>query len=263
MSQRLEFEKLNNIRDLGGMTTSSGRTIRTGRLIRSGQLASATPADLVRLGELLDTVVDLRTPAERREKPDPDMAGVDSRSVPVIDSLQPGVTREESGDQEVAAEFVRAPAAAKAYMCGLYRVFVTDSRVLARYASFVRILLEDHSKAVLWHCTAGKDRAGIASVIIEEILDVRHDAIVADYLKTNDYLREDSLLLARTMKEETGVSGPEADEALSYLFSAHPSYLEAFYQEIGSRFGDSDRFLREGLGLTGDEIEGVRMRYLY
>ena len=262
MSRRLEFEKLNNIRDLGGMRTADGRAIRPGRLIRSGQLAAATPGDLARLGELLDTGVDLRTPAEREERPDPSMDGVTSRPVPVVEALQPGVTREEESDRDVAAEFITRPDAAKAYMCGLYRIFVTDDRVLAHYASFIRILLEEHPRAVLWHCTAGKDRAGIASVLVEEILGIGRDAIVADYLKTNDYLREDARMLARAMKEKTGARGPETDEALSYLFSAHPSFLDAFYRETAVRFGSADRLLREGLGLAEDEIEEMRRRYL-
>ena len=65
-------------------------------------------------------------------------------------------------------------------MRSMYRKFVGDYCV-SRYSRFVQILLEDHDKAVLWHCSAGKDRAGVGAVIIEEILGVPRETIISDY----------------------------------------------------------------------------------
>ena len=60
----MNFEGLPNTRDLGGMRTADGRAIRPGKLIRSGALIEARGGDLAKLAELLDTVVDFRTPKE-------------------------------------------------------------------------------------------------------------------------------------------------------------------------------------------------------
>ena len=48
-SERIEFEKLNNTRDLGGLITKSGKKIRKGRLFRSGILVKASDSDIKKL----------------------------------------------------------------------------------------------------------------------------------------------------------------------------------------------------------------------
>ena len=52
-SERIEFEKLNNTRDLGGLITRSGRKIRKGRLFRSGILVKASESDIKKLKSLM------------------------------------------------------------------------------------------------------------------------------------------------------------------------------------------------------------------
>ncbi|MBP5726770.1 MAG: tyrosine-protein phosphatase, partial [Clostridia bacterium] len=57
---------IQNKRDLGGLKTKDGRRIKPGMFIRSAQLAEAEEQDL----EGISTIIDLRTVAEREEKPD-------------------------------------------------------------------------------------------------------------------------------------------------------------------------------------------------
>ena len=64
-SRHLEFDRLPNTRDLGGMTAYGGRTIMPGRLVRSGQLFDITSSDSEKLSDLVDTVVDFRTEQEK------------------------------------------------------------------------------------------------------------------------------------------------------------------------------------------------------
>jgi protein-tyrosine phosphatase len=123
MSVLLEFDTLNNIRDLGGARAGDGRTIRTGRLIRSGHLAAVSRRDRERLSGLVDTVLDLRTSGERREQPDRDIPGAVSYHIPIMDELAPGVTREEAADRSIFADMLCAPEEALEHMCRLYRSF--------------------------------------------------------------------------------------------------------------------------------------------
>ncbi len=66
-SRPLSFEKLHNIRDLGGMTAYDGQSIISGRLIRCAQLSELSDSDRSTLVSLADTVVDFRTDGERSE----------------------------------------------------------------------------------------------------------------------------------------------------------------------------------------------------
>ena len=109
MNSQIPFHMLTNTRDLGGMHTIDGRTIRPGKLIRSGQLYYADEDDRRKLEEQLDLIVDLRTEKEQSEKPDPILRGVQYCSLPALDTLAPGVTRDEQSMQEVMRRFLSDP----------------------------------------------------------------------------------------------------------------------------------------------------------
>jgi len=92
-STLLPFEKLHNIRDLGGMPAADGRTIRPGKLIRSGHLADISDTDREHLARLVDMIVDFRTTEEEGRQPDREIPGAAYYHIPVIDSLTAGITR--------------------------------------------------------------------------------------------------------------------------------------------------------------------------
>ena len=262
MSRLLPFESLLNTRDLGGMFAADGRRIRPGMLIRSGALAAASERDREVLASLIGTVVDFRTDKERAEVPDPAIRGVWTVALPVIESLSAGVTREKDADEEALKILMRRAAFAKAYMCGIYEGFVTTEAALAGYGAFVRLLLACRDRAILWHCTAGKDRAGFASVIVEELLGVDRKTIRADYLATNRHLADNIARMTADFIRTSGMNDPEVSDALRYMFTAQADYLDAAYRAADKRFGSFGGFLRDGLGIGDAEREELCRLYL-
>ena len=87
-------------------------------------------------------------------------------------------------------------------MIRMYRAFAGDYAVKG-YAEFVRLLLQGNKKAMLWHCTAGKDRAGTAAVIIEEILGIPREVIIADYLTTTSLCSTCSAQMRTSLRPTT------------------------------------------------------------
>ena len=96
-----------------------------------------------------------------------------------------------------------------------------------KYSEFVKILIQAECP-VLWHCTAGKDRAGIGAVIVEEILGLSRDDIISDYLRTNDYIENDVKLILEHVKKQTGITDKKADESIRILFGALRDYIDSF-----------------------------------
>ena len=232
-SRKLNYKSLPNIRDLGGMRTDDGRQIKSGKLIRSGHLSRMPEDEVSALAGLVGAVIDFRSDGERIENPDALLADAEYYHFPVVQSLTPGVSREEESDRRAISQLLFTPEEAKNYMVEMYRSLASDYAV-AQYAEFVRLLLQGNKKAVLWHCTAGKDRAGTAAVIIEEILGIPREVIIADF----------------------------ADESLRYLFGADEDFIKAYYEAAADKYGSMDGLIREGLGLSDRDREELKEMYL-
>ena len=261
MSRLVQFDQLRNTRDLGGMVSTDGRSIIQGMLYRSGHLNTLSTSDTEKLARIAPVIIDFRTDAERKEQPDREIPGTESVHIPIVDDLTAGISREQGSLMDVFRRFILKPVEAKQYMCDIYHTFVSDNAV-RKYAGFINLLLELRDRAVLWHCTAGKDRAGIASVIVEEILGIPRNEIISDYLKTNDYLEQDTRMVTALVKKQCGIDDPKVDESIRYLFGAQKEYIEAFYQAIDKKYGSVDAFIRDGLCITSEGLEQMKEKYL-
>lgn len=261
MSTLLSYETLKNIRDLGGERTADGRELLPGRLIRCGHLAEVTEDERARLAALADTVIDFRTDWEREGQPDREIPGARTLHIPILDTLTSGITREEEADANAIVTHLYEPEKGKAYMSEMYRAFALSDYSAGKYREFIAVLLEEHDRAVLWHCTAGKDRAGVGAAIVEALLGVPREDIVADYLMTNVYLAEDIRRLTAFVKKQEGTDSPLADESLRYLFGAERDYITSFFDAAEERCGSFEGFAEQVLGLTAADIAHLRKTY--
>ncbi len=262
MSRHIEFEKLLNTRDLGGMVTVDGLKIRQGKLIRSGHLSPASEKDRELLAKLIDTTVDFRTDQECTERPEPVMPGVRHVRIPILDEQKAGVTRDQDSYAEVRKKMLYEAEISRKYIEQVYTGFITSGFSRKQYGSFVRLLLEDHEKAVLWHCTAGKDRAGFATVIIQELLGVSRKDITKDYLMTNTYLEPEIREIIGDISRRMGYYSEESEKALRYMFAAWEEYLEAAYRQVEESYGNFDGYIYEGLQITPAERNRLKELYL-
>ena len=80
--------------------------------------------------------------------------------------------------------------AAEEYMAGLYRNLVMDPFSRQQYRKFFGILLDQKEGAVLWHCSAGKDRVGVGTALLLSALGVPRETILADYMMVNTFTAE-------------------------------------------------------------------------
>ena len=183
----MAFDGIKNIRDLGGIPAADGRHIKSGKLIRSGRLFQASADDLNRIAQMVDTVVDFRTDREVEEKPNPVIPGVAYHQIPVFEMLTAGITREAETEETLMKKLVQNAENARQYMCSMYENFVAKEHSVEAYREFLQLLMKEHERAVLWHCSVGKDRAGVAALILLEILGADREIILEDYLKTNEF----------------------------------------------------------------------------
>jgi protein-tyrosine phosphatase len=239
----LPLEGASNCRDLGGYRGRDGRPVRWRRLLRSDHLAGLSDADRSALRGLgLATTLDFRGEQERA-----------AASYAIDGVAQHALTIEPSVAQRMhalAADRSRLTVpAVRALMVELYLTFV-DTHAHRFAEMFDHLLRADG--AVLFHCTAGKDRTGFAALLLLSALGVDRRTIVEDYLLTNAVYRPP--FSARV--------GDPADEALAVIWRVDEAYLHAALEAIDRAHGSMDAYLRGRIGLKDAEFDALAARYL-
>ncbi|MEM7219583.1 MAG: tyrosine-protein phosphatase [Pseudomonadota bacterium] len=236
-----------NLRDFGGYRTGGGR-LRRGLLYRGGYMTHITGLGAQlweRLGITL--ICDLRRPDERGEYPTP-------FDVPIVEvSIDPGNAQNlraalARGDADSVAE-------RRSFMQGINVDLVRNHA--ADFRRVFEALLGLDDGAFLVHCTAGKDRTGVACALILAALEVPEDTIFADYLLTNAALDDQGRLLPRLPLRR-----PADAAAVRALEGVHESYLRAAFDTMAADHGGVDGYLRDAVGLGDIELDALRRRYV-
>lgn len=254
-----ELTGVRNFRDVGGLPTTEGRLVRRGRLFRSGHLANASASDAAALAALgLHTIFDFRNAADQKlDGPDVELPGVRHVNIPLSDPADGAefwrMVRDGDLDQ---LRSILSDGRAADRMIASYRRIITDRT--AEHSRVLHAIAED-SVPVLMHCAAGKDRAGLSVAVTLLAVGVEREAIEEDYLKSNDPRRR--YAVRRSDESPTG-SSTEVMELLSPLFEARIEYLDTAFDTIEKTWGDTDRYLSEGLGLSPETRERLRHRLL-
>lgn len=258
---RINLEKLQNTRDLGGFVTKDGRRIKYKKLIRSGTLIKATDKDKATLTNEyeLRTVVDFRTDVERLEKPDPELENVKFVFDPILETGTFGVTRERVTLKDMPKAFEGVTEEPMTYMKRMYSEIVLDEHAQKGYATFFNVLLQQKNGSVLWHCSAGKDRVGVATALLLTVLGVDRDTIINDYLLTGEYCKKTTnflkLLIALFVRNEAGTY-------LKYLMDVKPEYIKSAFETIEKHYGSVENYLAETMDLSEEKQEELRKKYL-
>ncbi len=267
---RIPLEGLSNTRDLGGYRSKDGRCIKPHKLIRSGELFEMTDSDKeVLIKEYgLRMVLDFRTAMEVKEHPDPEMVNVTYIHHPIIEEATLGVTREKDDDKDKNRDIVEAVLSymktsnggAAKYMDEMYAGLITGEFSKGQYRRFFEYLLEHEEGALLWHCTAGKDRAGTAAVLLLNALDIEEEQIIADYMKVNEFTRE---AVEKKMQKVLQMTGnQEVSEQIKALFSVKEEYIQSIYAVVNKVYGSMDHYLQKEMHLSVEKRNQLKNKYL-
>lgn len=260
----IELEGTQNTRDQGGMETVTGQRVRAKKLIRSDKLAGLSDHDIhVLVDELkLRTVIDLRTEVERESSPDPidRMPGVKFVNAPVLAGSAVGLTHEHDL-KSMWNEFQKLKADPLKMMCETYPQLLLSDSAIAAFKQIFNVFLTQEDGAILWHCSEGKDRTGITSLLILYVLGVAPATIMEDYLATNLFAREKLKHIARDL--EKFHIADKSDEALIAFVSADQRYMDAAMNAVVDKYGSLASYLEQAIGLTPADRETLCNKYLF
>ena len=253
--RNLHLASVPNWRDIGSYRTVDGQWVRAGKIFRADQLDKVSDADMARIDELnVKLVIDLRTNSERTREPDK----IPPRASGLVLDVMEGSTNAMGGDMKQAMAAIASGKGVE-MLTAANRDFVSSPSALKAYSAMMRELLDDKPGAVVYHCTAGKDRTGWATAIILGALGVPRETIMADYMLSNTYLKGKNEATAAMFKK----SGAPFDIAyLEPVMTVRPEYLQAAFDEMDKRYGSFDAYIRQGLGMSDAQVAAFREKYL-
>ncbi len=243
-----------NFRDFGGYPGAGGRTIRWRRLFRSNKLSGLSEADGARLDSLgVRTVFDLRARAEREADPT-----AWSHPTLQVRTYRPGHKRRLV---DMALEYPPTLEGVQALMHDFYAEMpFTMAHV---FGEIIREVAQGASPCLV-HCSAGKDRTGMAAALLQAALGAGREAIVADYELTNARPRPISDMARAVTPDARGgdLRARYPPEAIEAMMAADPAYIGAALDAIEARHGSLAGFIQEGLGVDAATVARLRTELL-
>lgn len=245
-----------NLRELGGLPTVDGRHVRRGLFFRGSALAGLSEGERALVdGFGLRYLLDLRAAGE---------AGGAADYVPE------GCTYERIGGMrfEDGSEVDFSPEAIARFEEMDPTLFEDGTFMERLYVSMawgnpaMHALIEHVAAGevpVYFHCTAGKDRTGVSALLICLMLGVTREAILSDFLLTNEYRRSIIESVAERMPPDTP---PELIERWQKANGVNESDLCAVMDAITQRHGSYEAYFREEYGLDGSTLAALRNQYL-
>lgn len=227
-----------NLRDLGDLPADEGKVTKRGMVYRSD-----APYDGDRSPDVVQVwpphhVVDLRDPREwgAAEHALSEVSNV--HRLPLLEDLRVG---QEQGAPRLSLH-------------GLYQYLLTE--VPKKLVEIFRIAVGSEGP-VLIHCAAGKDRTGVASALLLAAAGVRPDAIIADYVHTDQNMMR---VLRRLGAEPDNTPGVD-QEAVRELVSAPADAMHGVLEHF-DRYTDGAAGWLLAHGGTEPEIQQWRERFV-
>lgn len=261
----IKFEGAINARDLCDIPCIDGKKIKKGRIVRSSNLSNITDNDKEQLQAYgLKRIVDFRTLDEVEKAPDKEIEGVIWTFNPIIKALTLGITKKQDGFKrelkEIFLDFtIELGKDAPSWLADLYVPLVSDEFSLNNYRHFLDILKENKEGCVLYHCSAGKDRVGVGTMLILLLLGAKYEDILTDYMITNNSYQA-TIDEAIALGKERNVD-PEILDAIGGVNGVDKRYLTKAY-DIIMAYGTVENFFKTALGIDENYIKEFRQNYL-
>ncbi len=255
--KKYELSHQKNIRDIGGFAGYNGKHIKYGHIYRGGALHKVNDEDIFILNSFhLTDIVDFRGEDEFEHQPDVRLDGVTYHSCPAIEEK---IKKEDRhNDDGNLLWFVAASSKGHDHMIDQYRRLISMEKSQRAYRHLFELLLENENKVVYYHCSQGKDRAGLATFFIETALGVSYEDRVADYLLSNEAMKDRVEKILSDIQYKPYYN-EEYKQKLLDVFAAKIEYLEAAIDEMNQRYGGVLNFIKNILNV---DIDRLRALYL-
>lgn len=233
-----------NFRDAGGYATKDGKKVAWGKVYRSADVSKLTEQDLATLEKRhIHTVIDFRGVRESQAAPDHLLPGMKYTLSPAGSDSLPG-----------SAQIVQLVKEG-----GFLDKFYSNTQYLGeRYRPLFKQLLDlPAGEALMYHCTGGRDRTGMATALFLYALGVPQETIEADFTASNVYLAPMNARMFKGLTTGTGLD----EETVRKAMELRPEYLRGMFAAIVAKYGSVESFFEKEFGMGPEQLKLLRQKY--
>jgi len=245
----LSISSVSNFRDV-----AIGPKMKKNLLFRCAKLSTLNNEDIVKLENIKPfAIIDFRDPKEIKKAPDNLSDNLFRKyvSLPISANTLNRMVAEKNiqGDNRLTYENVMEES---------YKLYLNNHKHV--WKEFINILLNSNSNPIIFHCSAGKDRTGIASYIIQSLLNSSIELIYENYLLSNQLLSS----IAATAEQTTSSKNDDlkiTNVMLKALGKVQKSYLNSAIYEIKEKYQTLEMYIFNELGFNENDIKKLIKLY--
>ena len=243
------INSVSNFRDV-----AIGSKMKNNILFRCAKLSTLNDEDIKKIEDLNPhAIIDFRDPKEINKAPDNLSKDLLKKyvSLPISASTLSRMVNQKNidGDNKFTYEKVMEES---------YKLYINNHKHV--WKEFIKILLKANNNPIIFHCSAGKDRTGIASFIIQKLCDNPMEVIFENYLLSNELLT----INAATAEQSTASKKDDqliTEIMLDTLSKVKKSYLISGINEIENQFESLENYIIQELGFTDADIKDLKKLY--
>lgn len=243
-----------NFRDVGGYKNDQGQSVKWNKIYRSDSLSSLSSKDRIKLMKLKVTVdCDLRSSYEKSSAPDVLWLKVKYVDVPVYSDD----ASEDKSEHKLYRFIHHIPDLKDNFIGQIYQRTLLNSHSQKMFAKvFAELLLLPDDEALVYHCSAGKDRTGMISALILMALGVDDDTIARDYMLTNKLY---DFAVSRQIPSNDEISKMVAKMNVT---KGEATAIRGITETVREGWGGFPQFFKKELGFNQNDLDKFRQMYL-
>ncbi|MGJ5635152.1 tyrosine-protein phosphatase [Bacillus altitudinis] len=247
----IQFSKLANFREVGGLQTTDQMVIKQGMIYRSADLSRLTKQDILTFSTLgIQTICDLRTSSERKSHPPKIMEHDKIVHIPMQpDSMMPSKWTMFRMLIAEGKSLSFTPIMKEVYQSMLYERKKEIQQLFT-------LLSDEKNYPLMLHCTSGKDRTGFLSALIQLAAGVPVHTVLSEYMRSNEGVK---MLVKRQERFVRMMSLYRVSkEQIQPLLGVQQNYLEDVLNEMMDTYGNAERYLVEACDVPKAQLLKVK-----